>query len=244
MKEQKRDDDGWKDQCCVVWAAIWNTWLHKQSPHLCYKLQRNATVLHVRLEMISEYLPILTCGFCLLANHRAQLPGDPADRHQQAWSQSHWPQVKGSLIIITPGIRIGYVLAAALVNLLSRCSSFDDLCVCRTSWPLTPSPRSPTGAAGTPISTSPSATWSEEANCCVRPHWWVPAMNTWTHTHFCSMFDLLRVQVLELGVRGLEGGALLRYEYSQWKSCGCFIHTALFNPVMHEWWQPQSGFFS
>lgn len=29
------------------------------------------------------------------------------------------------------------------------------------------------------------------------------------------MFDLLRVQVLELGVRGLEGGALLRYEYSQ-----------------------------
>lgn len=138
----------------------------------------NYRVLHVRLEMISEYLPILTCGFCLLANHRAQLPGDPADRHQQAWSQSHWPQVKGSLIIITPGIRIGYVLAAALVNLLSRCSSFDDLCVCRTSWPLTPSPRSPTGAAGTPISTSPSATWSEEANCCVRPHWWVPAMKT------------------------------------------------------------------
>lgn len=43
---------------------------------------------------------------------------------------------------------------------------------CRTSSPLTPSLRSPTGAVETRISTSPSETWSEGANCCARPHWW------------------------------------------------------------------------
>lgn len=192
--------------------------------------------------MISEYLPILTCGFCLLANHRAQLPGDPADRHQQAWSQSHWPQIKGSLIIITPSIRIGYVLAAAVVNLLSRCSSFDDLCVCRTSWPLTPSPRSPTGAAGTPISTSPSATWSEEANCCVRPHWWVPAMNTHTLTFVNVWFT--KSSGAWAGSQRFRRWSIAALRVFTVKVLWVFYSYNTFIPVMHEWWQPQSGFFS
>lgn len=45
----------------------------------------------------------------------------------------------------------------------------------RTSWPPTPSQRSPTGAAETPTFISPSAIWSEEANCFVKPLWWVTA---------------------------------------------------------------------
>ncbi len=58
----------------------------------------------------------------------------------------------------------------------------------RTSWPHILSPRSPTGAVGTPTSTSPSATWSEEANCCVRPHWWVAA-----HTHIYTHAEMLEI---------------------------------------------------
>lgn len=59
---------------------------------------------------------------------------------------------------------------------------FPSLFLGRTSWPPMPSPRSPTGAVETPTSISPLATWSEEANYCVKPHWWV-AEHTHGHTH-------------------------------------------------------------
>lgn len=104
----------------------------------------------------------LSCLLCL-ANHRAQLSRDPADRHQQAWSQPDWPEDQGWCQQSRPP---GVSKKNQRVLFCFRA---------RTSWPPTPSRRSPTGAAETPTFTSPSATWSEAANCSVKPHWWVTA---------------------------------------------------------------------
>lgn len=160
--------------------------------------------------MINRYLHVINLCCMCLANHRAQLPRDPPDRHQQTRSQSHRPEDEGLFLhrndcyccicLVLKDLyntftcrRLGWNLTvlfvsfpfeAALINVwvdIVACQSKTYPCVylCRTSWPPTLSLRSPTGAVGTPTSTSPSATWSEEANCCVRHRWWVAE----THTH-------------------------------------------------------------
>lgn len=143
----------------------------------------------------ASYWGLLTNLFvCFLspANDWSKLPRNPPDSNQQAWSQPDWSQIEGQHTVNRGAKLASKLIFRAASRGQRRCYwafpsrlcpppnpwrvtwSLTACCShCRTSSPLILSLRSPTGAAETRISTSPSETWCEGANCCVKLLWWV-----------------------------------------------------------------------
>lgn len=181
--------------------SLKSRWTHHHShQHHATEVVRSATCSeHAKVFVTTEWLTciLLLVSFkhgnllllffvlfqCYSANHGASLPWDSLDCHQQAWSQSHWPKDKGScgfaLLMYETGetqsaaycVKCEFAWECELIvrpwNNINRTLGVSN----RIYWLHTASLRSPTGAVGTPTFTSPSGTWSEEANFCVKPHW-------------------------------------------------------------------------